>query len=219
MKGIYMIDFSKVNLQFTKDYYALCNVSLKIEDGKKICLLGEKDSGKTSILRIIAGLEKDYTGDVFINGKSQKELDYKYDVSVGYVPKKGVFFEHKTVKENMLYALSIRNSNMTPYESEELINNVLTKFDLINNVDMKVKKLNNVQRYLLAFARLNLRKINILLVDNIWDLPKDELESIKKALQILIEENECTVIVSSEKEEYVSDLGFEMVKIHAGIID
>lgn len=214
-----MIDFSNVYLQFTKDYFALCNVSLKIEDHKKICLLGDKDSGKTSILRIIAGLEKDYTGDVFIYGKNQKELDYKNDVSVGYVPKKGVFFEHKSVRENMLYALSIRNTGATPYENEELINTVLAKFNLLESADIKAKKLTNMQRVLLSFARLNLRKLDILLIDNIWDFPNEELLYIKNAVRTLIEENNCTLVLSSEQEKYVDDLDCEFVKIHAGIID
>lgn len=213
-----MIDFSKVYLKFAKEYYALCNVNLKIADGERVCLLGEKDSGKTSILRVVAGLEKEYTGDVFIANKNQKELDYRYDISVGYVPKKGVFFEQKTVMQNMMYALNLRNKGLTPYESEELIRNVLTKFDLVDFSDIKVKKLKSKQRYMLAFARLNLRKLDILLVDNIWNNIED-LEDIKKALLLLADENKCTVIIASEDEGVISDLDFKIVKMHAGIID
>ena len=213
-----MINFSKVYLQFTKDYFALCNISVKIEDGEKICLAGEKDSGKTSFLRIIAGLEKGYTGDVYINNKNQQDLDYQYDISVGYVPKRGVFFEHRTVKDNMLYALGIRQSNLTPYEGEQLIDNVLNKFGLLDVKDIKVKKLKNLQRYLLSFARLNLRKLDILLVDSIWD-NKEDIETLKNALNILVQENACTTIISTENEENTDDLGYKKLNMHAGILD
>ena len=71
-----MINLTNLCLKFTKEYYALYNINLTIEKGERVCLFGQSESGKTSILRTLAGLEKEYTGDAFINNKDLKTIVY-----------------------------------------------------------------------------------------------------------------------------------------------
>ena len=104
-----MIKLVNLCLKFTKEYYALYNINISIEDGEKICLLGQTESGKTSILRTIAGLEKEYTGEAFINNQEIKNIDFKYDVNLAYLPKQSVFFLNKTVAYNLEYAIKLRD--------------------------------------------------------------------------------------------------------------
>ena len=73
---------------------------MDIEKGESVALVGEDESGKTSLLRILAKLEKKTKGEVFIKDIPIEKLNYKNDVSAGYVPASPVFLENKSVYEN-----------------------------------------------------------------------------------------------------------------------
>lgn len=213
------IKIVNLNLRFTKEYYALCNVNIDIPTGYKMCLLGEKDSGKTSLLRVIAGLEKDYEGEVFFNDKELKTLSYKYDINLGYLPLKGVFFEGKTLFQNLKYALEVR-STKSPYEIEELINSTLEKFNLQEYKDTKMRNLSYFLRLKSAIARMSIRKIDILLIDNIVPmLKKDELLEIKNILLDNFFNENTTCIFAMEDESLAQDFNLNIINMHAGIIN
>ena len=53
-----MIELKNVFLKYTKEFYSLYDINLKIDKGETIALLGKENSGKSSILRLIAKLEK-----------------------------------------------------------------------------------------------------------------------------------------------------------------
>lgn len=209
----------KLNLKFTKEYYALCNINLSIPTGSKMGLLGEKDSGKTSLLRVIAGLEKGYDGEVFFDDKELKSLSYRYDINLGYLPLKGVFFEGKTLFQNLKYAIEVR-SNKSPYEIEELINSILEKFNLQEYKDVKMKKLNYFLRLKSAIARMAVRKIDIILVDNIFPLLNEcEYNEIKQILQEQFFNEQTTCLFAIENDTYSKDFGLDIVNMHSGIVD
>ena len=103
-----MLNVNNVYLKYTKEYNTLNNINLKIETGERVVLFGEKESGKSSLIRIIAGLEKVTSGDVLIKNIDIKKLNLKTDVSLGYISTYGAFLEKKTVEQNLAYVLKIR---------------------------------------------------------------------------------------------------------------
>ena len=88
-----MIEVKNLYLKYIREYYALYNINLKIEDGDVVGFVGEQHSGRTTLLRVIAGLEQYDSGEVFINDRELKSLSFKTDASLGYVPENPVFFE------------------------------------------------------------------------------------------------------------------------------
>ena len=92
-----MIELKNVNLNYTKNYFILCDINLVINKGEKIVLFGQVGSGKTSLIRLILGLEKNFTGEASINNISTKKIDFKKDVSALYISSRGAFLEGKSV--------------------------------------------------------------------------------------------------------------------------
>ncbi|MDQ2975820.1 MAG: ABC transporter ATP-binding protein, partial [Acidobacteriota bacterium] len=86
----------------------LQNISFDVAEGEALVLLGASGSGKTTILRIIAGLEQPYTGKVMLHGKDVTELPAR-ERGVGVIFQSYALFPKMTVEKNIGYGLRIRN--------------------------------------------------------------------------------------------------------------
>jgi len=106
-----MISFVNVFVKYTKEFYALSSVNLKADKGEVVALVGPKDSGKTCLLRLLAGLEKPDKGEIYIKDIPVEKIDYQTDVSMGYIPYKANFFDKKSVYDNLKYVLDIRKTD------------------------------------------------------------------------------------------------------------
>ncbi len=162
-----MLSIKNLNLKYTKEFYALEDISLDVAVGESVALVGELNSGKTTLLRVIAKLEEPDSGEVYINKIPLKKIDFKNDLSVGYVPYCPVFLENKTVYENFRYLLS--KKGVKPADAEKMINNAIIDFSLEKIRDEKVKNIRKEDKYVLSLIRLTFRPLDLLLVDNIFD--------------------------------------------------
>ena len=162
-----MISFVNVFVKYTKEFYALSNINLKAEKGEVVALLGPKDSGKTCFLRLLAGLEKQDKGEIYVKDIPIEKIDYQSDISMGYIPYKANFFDKKSVYDNLKYVLEIRKTDKGVLE--ETINKAIIDFRLESIADEKVYKLSLFQKYLVSIARLSFRKLDIVLIDNIFE--------------------------------------------------
>ena len=108
-----MISVKNVCLKFTKEFYALYDVSFDIQKGESVALLGGEDSGKTSMLRVLCKLEDINSGEIYIKGIPLKKLDFKNDISMGYFPQTPVFMERKLSKRTWnLFSKTEDSQNM-----------------------------------------------------------------------------------------------------------
>lgn len=72
------LEFRNVSFKYPGDTnYVLNNISFKIEEGKHYALVGTNGAGKTTIIKLIIGLYKDYDGEILINDKNIKEYNQK----------------------------------------------------------------------------------------------------------------------------------------------
>src|SRR5919197_6518394 len=100
------ITVSHINKTFG-DFVALDDVSVDIPDGALTALLGPSGGGKSTLLRIIAGLEAPDSGSVIINGQDATRLPPQRR-NVGFVFQHYAAFKHMTVFENVAFGLRIR---------------------------------------------------------------------------------------------------------------
>src|SRR5262252_1353457 len=84
------------------------NISFDVAEGEALVLLGASGSGKTTILRIIAGLEMPYTGKVILHGRDVTELPAR-ERGVGVIFQSYALFPKMTVEKNIGYGLKIRH--------------------------------------------------------------------------------------------------------------
>lgn len=204
-----MIIIKNLYLKFIREYFALYDINLEIKKGEKICFVGSEDSGKTTLIRVIAKLEKFTKGEVYIKDIPLAKISYKTDLSVGYVPVKPIYLKKKTVYQNFVYLLKERN--VSEKEIEDTINKVLIDFNIEKFKDEIFENLSIFEQYLVSFARIALRKIDLLLVDNVFDkLNKNELSTIKQIVkEHFLSKEDLTSIIATSSQELASELSEE----------
>lgn len=212
-----MIQIRNLYLKYIREYYALYDINLNVDAGETVILTGEENSGKTSLLRILAKLEKMSKGEVYIKDISLKKLNLNSDISMAYLPEKPVFLKNKTVYENLKYALSVRK--MQPKEQEELINETFIDYNIEKFKDVKVEELTLLESYFIALVRMNLRKLDIVLIDNIFDsLNDDECNFLIEFINKTIVEKGVTTIIATTKNEIAEKFNGRIVKMENGSI-
>lgn len=213
-----MILVKNVYLGYTKEYFTLNNINLVLEKGSKSVLFGEKDSGKSSLLRIIAGLEKPTKGNVYLNNIDISKINFKNDISLGYIGSAGVFLNNKSVKQNLEYVLKIRKENKDVIVSK--VANALIKYNMEGIANKKVKELGSFEKFKLSIARLSLRKLDVLIIDDVFENMAEREQT--QAINFIKEINEfedVTSIIATSNKKLVNELGNNTIKIKYGSIE
>ena len=194
-----MISIKNLFLKYTREYYALYDINMEIAENESVALVGGDDSGKTSLLRVLAKLEIPTKGNVYIQNRPLKKVNYKTDINAGYVPATPVFLEKKTVYENFKYILSSRK--MRPEEIESKINEAIIEYSLEKIRDEKICNLSLEEKYILSLIRLTFRKLDLLIVDNIFDGLNDVYLEIITDLIKKLKEKDTTLILATTNEK------------------
>tara|TARA_Y200000002_G_scaffold371018_1_gene367191 strand:+ start:763 stop:1539 length:777 start_codon:yes stop_codon:yes gene_type:complete len=162
-KSILRLD--KISLKFGRKII-LDNLSLKLNNGQILGLLGPNGVGKSTLFNIITGLISPDFGSIVINEERvnkypiyQRTLKYK----IGFVPQHGGYFHDLTVYENLKAIAEITISNIS-YRNEK-INSLISKFELDQIRDIKADLLSGGQKKKLVIAIALISDPKILLLD------------------------------------------------------
>ena len=118
-----------VNLSFkypNSDKYVLKNINLTINNNESIALVGENGAGKSTLALILAGFYKSYEGEIFINGKNFKKLDYDYNSLISAVFQDSQILPF-SIKENIL--LNDSNKNLEKTYGLTHLNKIIESYD------------------------------------------------------------------------------------------
>src|SRR5213595_3915624 len=115
------IELKNVSKKFG-DVAAVRNVSFSVKEGELMALLGPSGGGKTTVLRMIAGLERPTGGDVLIRGQRVNELSVQQR-NIGFVFQNYALFKNMNVFKNIAFGLKIKKWPRKEIEArvEELI--------------------------------------------------------------------------------------------------
>ena len=211
-----MVEIKNLFLKYTREYYALYDINLNIEDGEAVAFVGEDESGKTSLLRILAKLEKPSKGQVYIREIPLEKLNFRTDLQAGYVPATPVFLEKKSVYENFKYIL--KNWGLTESEIENKINNIIIEFAIEKIKDTKVKELSLEEKYVLSLIRLSLRELDLIMVDNIFDKLSEATMEVVCDMIKKLKTKKATLIVATTKPEIAQKFAKKMIYFKNGSI-
>lgn len=213
-----MIQIKGLNLAFTKEYYALYNINLEVLKSERVAIVGDSESGKTTLLRTICGLEEFKEGEVYLKGKNLKQVDFEKDFELGYIAYKPVFFNNKTVYENLYYVLKIRHIDDVNIAIK--IKEVLKTYKIEQLAHIKVKALSPYQKTLVQLARVGLRNIELYVIDNIFqNLTTDEEIVITKHIEELEKNKEATFLIATSKLEVAKKLATRSIHLKFGSIE
>lgn len=200
-----MIKIKNLFLRYTREFYALYDINIDIAAGESVAFVGEDESGKTSLLRILAKLEKLTKGEVYIKDIPLDKLNFKTDINAGYVPATPVFLEKKSVYENFKYIL--KGWEYTDKEIENKINSTIIEYSLEKIKDTKLKDLTLEEKYVLSLIRLTLRpSLELLMIDNIFDKLSQPTKEVVFNLIKQLKTKKTTLIVATTKEEIANEL-------------
>lgn len=211
-----MISVKNLYLRYVREYYALYDINLEISQGESVALIGAEDSGKTSLLRVMTKLEKPTKGNIYINNRPLKKVNFKNDLSVGYIPATPVFMEKKTVYENLKYVLTTRK--LPPQEVENKINDAIIEYSLEKIRDEKVCNLSLTEKFILSFIRLIFRELDLLIIDNIFDKLDEVYVEIIQDLVKKLRGKDTTLILATTQEKIANLFCKRKVYFKNGVI-
>ena len=142
----------------TKKYHhfkALNNVSMTLESGKIIGLLGPNGSGKTTLIKIINGLLKDYEGEVLVDGKNVGIDSRK---SISYLPDENYFQDWMYIKD----VLSIFSDLYEDFDKENCLT-LMNRFKL--DKGMKIKEMSKGMKEKFQLSLVMSRKAKLYILD------------------------------------------------------
>ncbi|MDO4519983.1 MAG: ABC transporter ATP-binding protein [Eubacteriales bacterium] len=192
-----------IKKSFTSEDVVLDGINLDIYQGEFLTILGASGCGKTTTLRIIAGLEMPDSGEVWLNGKDVTFAEpNKRDINTVF--QSYALFPHMTVAQNIAYGLKLKK---VPKEQiKQDVKQVLELVQLSGFEKRKPSELSGGQRQRVALARALVNKPQVVLLDEplgALDLQlrrsmQVELKNLQKSLGITF------VYITHDQEEAVN---------------
>lgn len=166
-----MLEFKDVTFKYDEDDYTMMeNLSFSIEEGQFISIIGTSGCGKSTILRLINGLEKPQNGEIlFKNTPVNKIKSFS-----AYMPQKDLLFPWRTIRKNLELPLELNRKEKKDKKGE--VEKVLKEVGLTEYIDKYPKELSGGMRQRAAFARTLLAGSDLLLLDE----PFSALDSLTK---------------------------------------
>ncbi len=193
------IELKNVTKEFG-EVAAVHNVSFSVKEGELMALLGPSGGGKTTVLRMIAGLEMPTSGDVFIRGQRVNDLSVQQR-NIGFVFQSYALFKNMNVFKNIAFGLKIKK--WKPAEMRARIEELLTLFGLEGLERRYPHQLSGGQRQRVAIARALAPKPSVLLLDEPFGAVDAKIrQELREWLVTLHHDlNVTTVFVTHDQEE------------------
>lgn len=205
------------NIKKSYDKNVIINgVDLEIKDKEFLVLVGASGCGKSTILRMIAGLEDITGGEIFIGDRKVNKVPPK-DRDIAFVFQSYALYPHMTVYENIAFGLKMRKMD------EETIHNKVIKaaqvLDLIDYLERKPKQLSGGQRQRVALGRAIVREPKVFLMDEpLSNLDAKLRVQMRSEIKKLHEQLQTTFIYVTHDQTEALTMGDRIVVLDKGII-
>jgi sulfate transport system ATP-binding protein len=198
-------------------FKALDDVSLTVPDGSLTALLGPSGGGKSTLLRVLAGLERPDSGEVLFSGESVTSLPAEQR-GVGFVFQHYAAFKHMTVRDNVAFGLKIRKRPKA--EIRARVDELLALVHLGGWADRYPSQLSGGQRQRMALARALAVQPRVLLLDEPFGaLDATVRKELRDWLRRLHDEVHVTTIFVTHDQEEALEVAQQVAVINAGRIE
>src|SRR5213595_254079 len=179
---------------------AVNNVTFSVTEGELMALLGPSGGGKTTVLRMSAGLEMPTSGDVFIRGQRVNDLSVQ-ERNIGFVFQNYALFKNMNALKNIAFGLQIKKWKRPDVEARVM--ELLKLFDLEGLEKRYPHQLSGGQRQRVAIARALAPKPGVLLLDEPFGAVDAKIrQELREWLVTLHHElNVTTIFVTHDQEE------------------
>ena len=198
-------------------FTALEDVSIEVAAGSLTALLGPSGGGKSTLLRVIAGLERPDAGRVLIDGEDMTRRPAQKR-EVGFVFQHYAAFKHMTVRENVAFGLRIRKRPRN--EIRDRVNELLHLVQLTGLAERYPAQLSGGQRQRMALARALAVEPKVLLLDEPFGaLDARVRKELRAWLRRLHDEVHVTTIFVTHDQEEAMELADQIVLMNAGHVE
>ena len=193
------------------------DVSFDVAEGESLVLLGASGSGKTTILRIIAGLEQPDKGRVFLHGKDVTDLPAR-ERGVGVIFQSYALFPRMTVEKNIAFGLKIRRRPRK--ERRETVNRLLELVRLDEHRKKYPWQLSGGQQQRVAIARTLAYKPQVLLFDEPFGaLDAQTRVHLRREIRALLKQVKVPTVFVTHDQEEALEMGDHIAVLNEGHLE
>ena len=155
-----MLEFKNVSFRYAVDEFPMMeNLSFSVEEGDFVSIIGASGCGKSTIFRLINGLEQLQKGEILVNGKPIREQK-QYSA---FMPQKDLLFPWRTIEKNICLPMEL--AGVPAAEQAKRCRDVLTQVGLLEYMKKYPKDLSGGMKQRVSFARTLLSGADMLLLD------------------------------------------------------
>src|SRR5437899_88423 len=193
------------------------DITFDVAEGESLVLLGASGSGKTTILRIIAGLELPDSGRVILHGKDVTDLPAR-ERGVGVIFQAYALFPRMTVEKNIAYGLKIRRRPRK--ERRETVDRLIKLVQLEQHRKKYPSQLSGGQQQRVAIARTLAYKPQVLLFDEPFGaLDAQTRVHLRREIRALLREVKVPSVFITHDQEEALELGDRIAVLNDGHLE
>ena len=193
------------------------DINFDVSEGESLVLLGASGSGKTTILRIIAGLEQPDKGSVILHGKDVTDLPAR-ERGVGVIFQAYALFPRMTVEKNIAYGLKIRHRPRK--ERRETVDRLIKLVQLEEHRKKYPWQLSGGQQQRVAIARTLAYKPQVLLFDEPFGaLDAQTRVKLRREIRSLLKQVKVPSIFITHDQEEALELGDRIAVLNDGQLE
>ena len=215
-----LLDIKNLNKSFN-GHQVLHNISLQLEKGEILFLLGASGCGKTTLLRSIAGFEQPTSGEIWL--KNQPIFKENLNVptqqrKLGYVVQEGVLFPHLNVYRNIAYGLG--DGKGKTEEEKQRIQEVMKLTGISSLADRFPHQLSGGQQQRVALARAMVTRPDVILFDEpLSNLDAKLRESVRFEIKQLSKQYNLTSIYVTHDQAEALTMSDKIIVLNKGAIE
>ena len=206
-----MLELKNISKKF-KDRQILSDFNLTVEENKILAIVGPSGGGKTTLLRMLAGLEKIDSGEIIYNGESLSIDELEKRNLLGFVFQDFQLFPHLTVLENLVLS-PIKTMNMAKNDAEKKAIELLEKLGLEKQINNYPISLSGGQKQRVALARAMMINPKIIGYDEPTSALDPELRLEVEKLILKNRELGITQIVVTHDLQFAENIADSILKV------
>ncbi len=215
-----MIKFNNVTKIYSAGEAILQNISFEVEEGEFVSIVGKSGVGKTTLTRLILGLEPPTSGEVYFKGMNINDMDsvkiQEMRRKIGCIYQDYKLLPKKTVYENVAYIMQVEGK-----ENEEIAKEVPKVLEIIGlggKINNFPDQLSGGEKQRLAIARALVNQPDIIIADE----PTGNLDPYNtyEVISLLQKINQTgkTIVLATHDREIINKLGKRVITLENGKI-
>lgn len=180
------------------------DVSFTVEDQKGMFLTGASGCGKTTLLRLIAGFDLDYTGEIRIDGRIMTEKIQPRERNIAVVFQEPTLWNHMTIRKNLVYGMKQKD--------DEAVQKIAEKLEIAELLDRYPEEISGGQAKRASLARALLADKKYLLLD-------EPLSNVDRKTKDIILDFLSEEVIGKKSVIYVTHDAEEMNRMKLDVLE